>query len=157
MIGAKVGAFVLYALPKAVTVITIQLGSGFTGIGLDGSTLSKDAAQSRIQNGFANLTATSIGFGLYQLAQTNNYGNVQGSVGNESPKTPVSGAEWEQYFKQAQSLTDSNSANVLTKTRPNGDTIFYKQATNEFAVTDSSGSIRTYFKPTDGIDYFNRQ
>ena len=47
----------------------------------------------------------------------------------------------------------------MTKTRANGDILFYNKATNtnEFAVKAPDGIIRTYFKPTDGINYFNSQ
>ncbi|CDX04038.1 hypothetical protein [Desulfitobacterium hafniense] len=37
----------------------------------------------------------------------------------------------------------------------NGDKIFYKQSTNEIGVVTKDNIIRTYFKPWDGIDYFN--
>jgi pyocin large subunit-like protein len=64
----------------------------------------------------------------------------------------------EQYLKGAQDLVSSKpGGNILTKVRPNGDTIFYNKISNEFAVKTSDGIIRTYFKPTDGINYFNRQ
>jgi len=33
----------------------------------------------------------------------------------------------------------------------------YKKSTNEFAVKGKDGTVRTYFKPTDGINYFNKQ
>lgn len=51
-----------------------------------------------------------------------------------------------------------NSSDALYKTeKEDGDHIYYIEETNEFVVVSKSGSIRTYFKPTDGIDYFNRQ
>jgi pyocin large subunit-like protein len=60
----------------------------------------------------------------------------------------------DQYLKGAQNLVNSNSGgNILTKPRTNGDTLFYNKATNEFAVKASDGTIRTYFKPTDGINH----
>ncbi|HBV98040.1 MAG: hypothetical protein JL50_00965 [Peptococcaceae bacterium BICA1-7] len=64
----------------------------------------------------------------------------------------------EQYLKGAQNLINSKpGGDILSKVRPNGDTIFYNKATNEFAVKANDGAIRTYFKPTDGLEYFNRQ
>jgi len=64
----------------------------------------------------------------------------------------------EQYLAKAQKFVKSNpSRNILTKIRANGDVVFYNKSTNEFAVKASNGSIRTYFKPTGGLDYFNRQ
>ena len=32
-----------------------------------------------------------------------------------------------------------------------------QEETNEFVVVSTDGYIRTYFNPSDGIDYFNRQ
>ncbi len=63
----------------------------------------------------------------------------------------------EEYLKRAGNLINSTSDDILTKIRTNGDIIFYNPNTNEFAVKSADGYIRTYFKPSDGIDYFNRQ
>ncbi|HEV2288629.1 MAG TPA: RHS repeat-associated core domain-containing protein [Candidatus Acidoferrales bacterium] len=46
---------------------------------------------------------------------------------------------------------------VLEKVRPNGDILRYNPATNEFGVISKSGAIRTFFKPTNGLAYFNAQ
>jgi pyocin large subunit-like protein len=43
---------------------------------------------------------------------------------------------------------------VSSVARTNGDTLFYKAATNEFAVVTKSGVIRTYFKPEKGLQYW---
>lgn len=64
----------------------------------------------------------------------------------------------EQYLKGAQDLINSKpGGDILTKTRINGDTVFYNKETNEFAIRTRDGTIRTYFKPSDGLEYFNRQ
>ncbi len=63
----------------------------------------------------------------------------------------------EQYLQGANDLINSTSDDILTKTRANGDIIHYNPRTNEFAVKSADGYIRTYFKPSDGLDYFNRQ
>jgi RHS repeat-associated protein len=63
-----------------------------------------------------------------------------------------------EYLDRAQKLVTSKpGGNILTKTRTNGDTMYYNKSTNEFGVTNASGNIRTYFKPSDGIGYFNNQ
>jgi len=47
---------------------------------------------------------------------------------------------------------------VLTKTeKEDGDYVYYVEETNEFVVISQDGYIRTYFNPSAGIDYFNRQ
>ena len=38
-----------------------------------------------------------------------------------------------------------------------GDDIYYDVNKNEIVFVSSDGYIRTYFKPSDGIEYFNRQ
>ena len=37
-----------------------------------------------------------------------------------------------------------------------GDDVYYLAAANEIVFVSTDGYIRTYFKPNDGIDYFNR-
>lgn len=38
-----------------------------------------------------------------------------------------------------------------------GDGVYYLERTNEFVIISTDGYIRTYFKPEDGIEYYNRQ
>ncbi len=64
----------------------------------------------------------------------------------------------EEYLKGAQELIHSApGGNIITKTRPNGDTLFFNKVTEEFAIKTSDGIIRTYYKAKGGIRYFNRQ
>ncbi len=47
---------------------------------------------------------------------------------------------------------------VLSKTEAeDGDYVYYIEETNEFVVISQDGYIRTYFNPSAGIDYYNRQ
>ena len=47
---------------------------------------------------------------------------------------------------------------ALTKTeKEDGDYVYYVEETNEFVVLSPDGYIRTYFNPSAGIDYYNRQ
>lgn len=51
-----------------------------------------------------------------------------------------------------------NDPSSLHKTESeDGDYIYYLESTNEFVVVSTDGYIRTYFKPSAGIDYYNRQ
>lgn len=51
-----------------------------------------------------------------------------------------------------------NDPAALKKTEAeDGDYIFYLEASNEIVFLAKDGDIRTYFKPEDGIDYYNRQ
>jgi pyocin large subunit-like protein len=62
-----------------------------------------------------------------------------------------------QYVESAQNFVSNPSANVLTKTRPNGDVLLYDPASNTFAIKNSLGAPRTMFRPVDGINYWNKQ
>ena len=62
----------------------------------------------------------------------------------------------EQYLQGAISVIGNPSS--LKKTEfEDGDYVYYLQSTNEIVFVSPDGVIRTYFKPTDGIAYFNRQ
>lgn len=51
-----------------------------------------------------------------------------------------------------------NSPDALFKTEAeDGDGVYYIESSNEFVILSTDGFIRTYFKPSGGIDYFNRQ
>ena len=61
-----------------------------------------------------------------------------------------------EYLRGAQQLVEGGE-DVLTHVRRNGDTLFYSKAKNEFAVLTGDGTIRTYFRPDEGIEYWYRQ
>jgi pyocin large subunit-like protein len=46
---------------------------------------------------------------------------------------------------------------TLIKHDARGDTLFYQSSTDTFAVMDSRGEPRTFFKPDNGMAYWNRQ
>ncbi len=51
-----------------------------------------------------------------------------------------------------------NSKDVLHKIEAeDGDDVYYLENSNEFVIVSTDGYIRTYFKPSDGVDYYNRQ
>jgi hypothetical protein len=62
-----------------------------------------------------------------------------------------------QYVEGTWDFITNPPAGTLTKTRPNGDVLFYHPATNTFAVQSGSGAPRTMFRPTNGINYWNSQ
>ena len=51
-----------------------------------------------------------------------------------------------------------NSPDALYKTEAeDGDGVYYIEETNEFAVLSTDGYIRTYFNPSGGKKYSDRQ
>lgn len=62
----------------------------------------------------------------------------------------------EEYEKAAAAVTVAPG--VLHKTEAeDGDDVYYLESTNEFVIVSTDGYIRTYFLPSGGIDYYNRQ
>lgn len=62
-----------------------------------------------------------------------------------------------QYVQAARDFVNNPPAGTLTKTRPNGDTLYYDPATNTFASKNKDGAPKTMFKPTAGMEYWNKQ
>lgn len=62
-----------------------------------------------------------------------------------------------QYVDAAHNFMTNPPLGTLTKTRPNGDTLYYNPVTNVFASKDINGVPRTMFKPEKGIEYWNKQ
>ncbi|WOR25831.1 S-type pyocin domain-containing protein [Citrobacter braakii] len=87
---------------------------------------------------------------------------------------PVKNA-YEHWIKHGQEFSDKSFKNakdyvdathdfvreplngILTKTRSNGDVLFYDPATNTFSVKTKDGVPKTMFKPKDGIGYWEKQ
>ncbi len=62
----------------------------------------------------------------------------------------------EEYLQGANDVIN-NPSSLHKYEAEDGDDCYYLQATNEFVVVSPEGEIRTYFKPDDGVAYFNRQ
>lgn len=71
--------------------------------------------------------------------------------GNEFPYNTK-----EEYLQGANIMLENpNKLHKIEK--EDGDDVYYLESTNEFIIVSRDGYIRTYFKPSRGIDYFNRQ
>ncbi len=65
-------------------------------------------------------------------------------------------ASAKEYEKAASAVV--NNPNALHKTeKEDGDDVYYVEETNEFVIVSKDGYLRTYFNPSAGIDYYNRQ
>ncbi len=63
----------------------------------------------------------------------------------------------QQYVDAAHSFTSKPPRGTLTKSRPNGDKVFYHPGTNTFAVADRHGAPRTMFRPDKKKAYYDAQ
>ena len=66
-------------------------------------------------------------------------------------------ASAEAYGQAAQALADNPPEGTLRKTTADGDQMFYHPPTNRFLVMTADGTIKTCFKPEQGINYWRRQ
>ena len=62
-----------------------------------------------------------------------------------------------EYVDSTHDFINNPPSGTLTKTRPNGDTLFYHPDTNTFAVKTKDGVPKTMFKPEKKMDYWNKQ
>lgn len=62
----------------------------------------------------------------------------------------------EQYIAAANQVISSPHA-LHKIEQEDGDDVYYLAATNELVIVSTDGYIRTYFKPEDGIDYYQRK
>jgi hypothetical protein len=65
------------------------------------------------------------------------------------------GISKEQYLKSASSFANAElNDEIVQLTRSDGSTSKYNFTTNEFAIINADGTIRTYFKPTKKEEYW---
>lgn len=93
-------------------------------------------------------TSSSIGFATRQkfLDHFDKHGAEFGSIGKE------------EYLRQAQELRDRRAGgDVLEVTRADGVVTRFDKHSGAFLAFNSDLTIRTFFKPNDGENYFRRQ
>lgn len=61
-----------------------------------------------------------------------------------------------EYEKGASDVINNTAALHKTEAE-DGDGVYYIESTNEFVILSTDGYIRTYFRPNDGIKYYDRQ
>ena len=60
-------------------------------------------------------------------------------------------------YEAAASAVVNNPDSLHKTEKEDGDDVYYLEETNEFVIVSQDGYIRTYFNPSDGIRYYNRQ
>lgn len=86
-----------------------------------------------------------------------------GSLANAEEHWEKHGSEFPEfhsemdYVRAANAFVHSPPPGTLIKHDARGDTLFYQPSTDTFAVMDRRGEPRTFFKPDNGMAYWNRQ
>ena len=60
-------------------------------------------------------------------------------------------------YEQAAAAVVENKEALHKTEAEDGDDVYYLVSTNELVIVSTDGYIRIYFKPDDGIEYYNRQ
>lgn len=60
-------------------------------------------------------------------------------------------------YEKAAAAVPANPAALHKTEKEDGDDVYYIEATNEFVVVSTDGYLRTYFLPSAGKSYFDRQ
>lgn len=60
-------------------------------------------------------------------------------------------------YEQAAAAVVQNKDALHKLEEEDGDDVYYLESTNEFVIVSTGGYIRTYFYPSNGKDYFDRQ
>ena len=63
----------------------------------------------------------------------------------------------EEEYLQGANIVINHPDSLHKLEAEDGDDVYYLESTNEFVIVSIDGYIRTYFKPSKGIDYYNRQ
>ncbi len=67
------------------------------------------------------------------------------------------GFETEEEYEKAAAMVVANPKALHKLEAEDGDDVYYLEDTNEFVIVSTKGYIRTYFLPSAGIKYYNRQ
>lgn len=62
-----------------------------------------------------------------------------------------------EVYEQAAAAVVQNKDALHKLEEEDGDDVYYLESTNEFVIVSTDGYIRTYFYPSNGKDYFDRQ
>ena len=67
------------------------------------------------------------------------------------------GFDSKESYQQAAAKVVANPEALHKTEAEDGDDVYYLVDTNEFVIVSGDGYIRTYFLPSAGLDYYNRQ
>lgn len=127
-------------------IILIAIIAFFSkGLNLDGETNS-------VNDGYnAGITATVDNEIQYQFRNNQLLKEHFEKHGAEFPYDTK-----EEYLNGANEML--KNPNKLHKTeKEDGDDVYYLEETNEFIIVSTDGYLRTYFKPSKGKKYFDKQ
>jgi len=118
---------------------------------IDGTDLENSVDESSIENTELDESSETIDETYYTFASLEKRGEHFIKHGTEFPYETA-----KEYEAGANRVINSSEA-LQKNEKEDGDLIYYIESTNEIVFLSTYGDIRTYFRPDDGIDYYNRQ
>lgn len=139
----------LLLVAVGIVYVNKEAGTDKAAVTQEASYSSTQAKSTYVQADTSNAQASAVK--EYQFRDANLLQEHFGKHGGEFGYTSTN-----QYVIGANAVIHSPDALHKTESQ-DGDDVYYLQATNEFVVLSTEGFIRTYFKPDDGIVYYNKQ
>ncbi len=131
--------------PLAAIILVAALFISLVG-GLGGGLASLTAAPPAQGMANAPTSTTLYSFRSAELLESH-YQKHGGEFGNITK---------EEYLLLANQLIASSTA-LRKQEKEDGDTVMYEEESNRFLVLSTDGYIRTFFRPDDGLAYYERQ
>lgn len=139
---------VLKAVPTTVLVMLVALS--FVYISFVRGNSGSDDANARKEPATATEIPSNVQTAILfrnEKLLTEHYNKHGISMGYESE---------EEYLAGANAAINAATA-LRKKEKEDGDDVYYVEETNDLVIVSTDGYIRTYFRPEDGISYFERQ
>ncbi|MCL7752441.1 RHS repeat-associated core domain-containing protein [Polaribacter sp. Z022] len=126
-------------------------------------------ADEAIQGGAAvgkrvNTVSTTASFSSLKKAKEHYMKHVKGQIYKNGKWTRKQGGadmpefnSFEEYLTAAKQFFNNGSGDVLTKIRSNGDILKFDISNGYFGVQNANGTMKTFFRPKNGLKYFNAQ
>lgn len=148
MRGRHLVATALLAVALAVALFVMRDAAPAGPVGLPAPASTAPATTAPGPVAAATATSSSRGFRTQEL-----FRDHYAKHGREFGNIPA-----DEYLRRAQSLRDASlSATVLEIRRKDGVVSRFDKATGSFIAFNADGTIRTFFRPVDGENYFRRQ
>ncbi len=137
-----------------IIVVAVVFNGHFRG-GSNKDTTTQNPVETTAENGTAGSGVTNNSGNIAQESLTfRNWDLLQQHF--EKHGAEVNCSTPEEYLAAANAVV-ANRKSLHKTEKEDGDDVYFLESTGEFVIVSTDGYIRTYFKPSDGIKYYNRQ
>ena len=152
-LGRLLTAFMLVLVLPMIVSLTACGSSTSTGSDLTGST----GSVSSTATGSPNKSTTAAKSTTTAASSTLKFRNSTLKNEHYEKHGIEMGFKSADAYEAAAAAVVSNPSALHKTEQEDGDDVYYVESTNEFVIVSKDGYIRTYFLPSAGISYYNRQ